>query len=296
EYWYLQRQDFEGGNGHTGISQDLLHMLKEGPLPLPEILQRLGLLHRSQLNPQRLFNQEIVAKAGLTPTDLLHVEGRYQPWDLEAADWALEIVSRYLHKAPADVISEVWRLMRESIVAAIVQFVTKMEDKGRGGAEAGFDGWFFSNSLYGENPWLKSILELQVPIVGIGAPAELLLPPVAQALNTELLLPEHFEVANAVGAVGGSVMVEEEILIYPKLSPAGMEVIGYFVQSGAGRQTFEVLKDARTAARDQGRERVLSAAVRSGAENPQVFIEEEPDGIDSFRLRIRAMGNPRLAG
>ena len=50
----------------------------------------------------------------------------------------------------------------------------------------------------------------------------------AQALHTELILPEHHEVANAVGAIAGSVMVEEELLIYPQLSRDGLEVFGYY--------------------------------------------------------------------
>jgi len=40
---------------------------------------------------------------------------------------------------------------------------------------------------------------LKVPVVGIGAPARALLPPVAKALGTSIILPEHFAVANAVG-------------------------------------------------------------------------------------------------
>jgi hypothetical protein len=32
------------------------------------------------------------------------------------------------------------------------------------------------------------------------------------------LKPEHHEVANAVGAVAGSVVVTEEILVYPRMA------------------------------------------------------------------------------
>ena len=47
-------------------------------------------------------------------------------------------------------------------------------------------------------------------LVGIGAPAGAYLPPVAAALHTQIYLPEHYEVANAVGTVVGNVVVQLE--------------------------------------------------------------------------------------
>jgi hypothetical protein len=102
-------------------------------------------------------------------------------------------------------------------------------------------------------------------------------------------------VANAVGAVGGSVMVEEEVLIYPRLSSGGLDVVGYYVQDGESRRKFETLEEALADGRVRGRDRTLGAAVRAGAENPQVDIVEIDNGLDSYRLRIKALGNPRLS-
>jgi N-methylhydantoinase A/oxoprolinase/acetone carboxylase beta subunit len=132
------------------------------------------------------------------------------------------------------------------------------------------------------------------PIIGIGAPAAIFLPSVAEALHTELILPEFHEVANAVGAIAGSVMVEEELLIYPKLSRSGLELFGYYVQAHDGRSEFEELGDALGYARTLSRERALGAAIRSGADNPEVTVEELTDGLDTYRIRAKAMGNPRL--
>ena len=60
------------------------------------------------------------------------------------------------------------------------------------------------------------------------------------------------------------------------------------------RQLFEELEDALDNARKLSRERALGAALRSGADNPQVVMEENTDGLDTYRIRARAMGNPRL--
>jgi hypothetical protein len=102
-------------------------------------------------------------------------------------------------------------------------------------------------------------------------------------------------VANAVGAIAGSVMVTEELLIYPRLDSAGLEVMAYYVQASDQRQEFEALAEALAYARALSEERALGAAVRSGADNPQVTLTVTGDGLDTYRVRAKAMGNPRLA-
>ncbi len=52
-----------------------------------------------------------------------------------------------------------------------------------------------------------------MPIVGIGAPVAAWLPAVAEKFHTDLLLPPHYDVANAVGAAAGKVMTVYRILV-----------------------------------------------------------------------------------
>jgi hypothetical protein len=73
-----------------------------------------------------------------------------------------------------------------------------------------------------------------------------------------------------------------------------LEVLGYYVQAQDERHEFEELGDALASARALGQERALGAAIRSGADNPQVTVEELTDGLDTFRIRAKAIGNPRL--
>ena len=46
----------------------------------------------------------------------------------------------------------------------------------------------------------------QRPLVAIGTPVAAYLPSVATSLRTELVIPEHADVANTVGAVSGSIV------------------------------------------------------------------------------------------
>lgn len=297
EYWFLLREPGEKNLLAHPQEKALVEFLRPGPQPLPDILKHLNLLHAAQIGAAELLRQEIIGKASLTPTDLMHIEGIYAPWDAEAAAMALEVFCHFQFREPAEIRREVWTHMGEVIIEAIVSFLTGKslrpptmphdDDLGR---------WFFFNSLPArdKHPNLETMFHLRQPIIGIGAPAGIFLKEVAEAFHTELVLPEFHPVANAVGAIAGSVMVAEEILVYPHLSTSGLEVLGYYMQAGEERFEYEALNEALFQARVLGHERALGAALRSGADNPRVVVEELTDGLDTFRVRAKAVGNPRL--
>jgi len=297
EYWFLLRRPRDKNLPKTERHKTLLDFLSDGPQPLPKILKHLNLLHATQLDAAGLFRREIIGKSGLTPTDLLHVTGQYAPWDAEAASLALEAFCRSQFRDPAELRRHVKSQMTETISQAIITFLSgktlspptlpKDTDMGR---------WFFYNSLGTQpaHPQLETSFRLRPPIIGIGAPAAVFLKEVAGILHTNLILPTHHQVANAVGAIAGSVMVAEELLVYPRMSSEGLDVIGYYVQASDDRHEFEEEDEALAFARTLSRERAMGAALRSGADNPQVILEEVADGLDTTRIRARAVGNPRL--
>jgi N-methylhydantoinase A/oxoprolinase/acetone carboxylase beta subunit len=307
EYWFLLREPTRLSSSQAQKGQlkgqrerDLIEFLRDGPRPVPEILKHLGLLHVAQVSVDELMRQEVMGKAGLTATDLMHIEGRYDVWDAEASAHAWQVFCQYQFRDSDELRRQVWTQMSEKIAHAVLVFLSgkslELADRERSlaGEDRDVGRWFFYNSLYQAHPHLETSIRLRPPIIGIGAPAGIFLPAVAEALHTELILPEHHEVANAVGAVAGSVMVEEEILIYPQLSRSGLEVLGYYVQASDERHEFEELDTALAHARELSRERALGAALRSGADNPQVVVKELTDGLDTYRIRAKAIGNPRL--
>ena len=308
EYWFLSREPHESLLT-SSRSRELVGFLRDGPRAVPEILKHLQILHVGQIGIEELVRQEVVGKAGLTSTDLMHIEGRYEVWDGQTSARAWKVFCQFQFKEPDELRQAVWTKMSEMIVHAVLTFLSErplaLGDRQRSldGADADMARWFFYNSLYQTHPTLETTIRLRVPMIGIGAPAGIFLPDVARALHTDLILPDHFEVANAVGAVAGSVMVEEELLIYPKLSRDGLEVFGYYVAvraadlaTGEQRYEFEELGEALAHARALGHDRALGAAIRSGADDPQVTITELTDGLDTYRIRAKAIGNPRLTG
>ncbi|MEA2008542.1 MAG: hydantoinase/oxoprolinase family protein [Chloroflexota bacterium] len=293
EYWFLQRDLPEGISLKSSSEEKLLQLLKNGPKPVPVLMKELGFLAKSQFESEVLWREEIVGKAGFTPTDLLHCDGRHTPWNVAASQAALTIFSNYLAQEKEAFAKSLWNMVTEKTITAILGFLT--ERKIPHNAPKEFGGWILNNSIYPSHPHLKTQIQLLQPIIGIGAPAKVMLQEAADKLHTELVLPNHYSVANAVGAIAGSVMVTEEILIYPHLSHDGTDVIGFYVQARDEREEYVELEDALNKAHQLGQQRAKSAALRSGADNPQIVLETEQDGMDSYRVRAIAIGKPRLA-
>jgi len=293
EYWFLVRPPTPGAAEPSARQAHVLEALQRGPLPLPELVQRIGVTHAVQLEAEAMLRAEWIGRAGLTPTDLLHVDGRFERWNREAAGNALAAFCKFHFVEQQDFTARVWRQLTETIVRAIVTFLTGLDFEHEPTAPT-TGSWFFENSLYSTHAELATSIRLRHPMIGIGAPADILLGDAAQALGTELVLPEHFQVANAVGAVGGSVVVEEQVLVYPEFASGGLDVIAYNVQSSRSREQCEQLDRALELARAEASELALAAAVRSGADSPQVTLREAEDGIDTYRVHARAMGSPRL--
>lgn len=297
EYWYLLREP-QPGLLETAQQESLVSLLREGPRPLPEILKHLKVLHVGQVDARELIRQEVIGVAGLTPTDLMHVEGSYDLWDTEVAGLALDVFAHQRWRDADTVRRLIWERVTEMACSAIITFLSGKQLPAPGSVdperEPEIGPWFFHNSLYRTHPHLETQFRLRRPIIGIGAPAGFFLKSVADALNTELVLSEFHQVANAVGAIAGTVMVTEEILVYPILDASGMEVLGYYAQTGEERFEYEELDDALRHAHALSQERALGGALRSGADNPQVTVEQLSDGLDTYRIRARAMGNPRL--
>jgi N-methylhydantoinase A/oxoprolinase/acetone carboxylase beta subunit len=295
EYWYLLRDPLDAGWQQTEQEKKLLECLTDGPRTLPEILTHLDLFSKVQINTGSLLRREIIGQAGLTPTDLLHVEGLHSSWDTQTARLATEIFCRCLGVDPSEFRERIWSMMTQTIVHAIVTFLSgKKLPLSFQSHDNDIGTWFFHNSLTDDHPQLETRFRLRQPLIGIGAPAAIFLNRVAEKLHCELILPSHHEVANAVGAVAGSVMITEEVLVYPRLTQDGLEVTGYTVQTGDKQEVFDDAAEALAHARTLSRQRALGAALRSGADNPEVIVKEKTDGLDTYRIRAKAVGKPRL--
>ena len=294
EYWFLVREQFDSKGIREPVTRELVELLRGGPRSLANLLTELSLVHPLQLGADRLLRREVIGRSGLTPTDLLHADGRFTPWDADVAAVATGIASRLQGQSPAEFTQHVLDKMAELIVAELVTFLSRKKLKPRSMAASDDIGrWFFDNALRPANPYLETSIRLKYPIVGIGAPAHIFLDKVAEILQTELILPPHYAVGNAVGAVAGNVMVSREALVFPRYLKMGVD--GYYVQISGERKHFPELAAALAYAEQAVGQQAQAEAAAAGAIDPTVIVREVPSGIEEYRVVAKAMGNPRLA-
>jgi N-methylhydantoinase A/oxoprolinase/acetone carboxylase beta subunit len=151
--------------------------------------------------------------------------------------------------------------------------------------------WFFEEFIADKNPLLSVKFTSHFPTVGLGAPAEVFIEAVADKLGSELIIPEHHEVANAIGAVAGSIMIEREALLFVQESEDRRT---YQVHVAGQQKQFDKEENARKYARTRVTELALEGADAAGAYEPELSVSVETEGSVE-RYIAQAVGNPDLS-
>ncbi len=249
----------------TPSEQSLVDILREGPLPASACALRMGLVAPELLPLSRLEGRGVVKRGALTPTDLLHVAGEFRRWDSAAARKALEVFAAMMGLPADEVLALALREVTRRIFELIVRREVLSEDPG---LETGGPGWEFLMERAFEDAGraLKMRVSLARPVVALGAPAASLVKPVEKHLDGRVIVPEHADVANAVGAIAAEITAREEVLIRPG------EVSNYVLHGSRERIEFTELARATDAAVRIARERATEAALRAGVLSPRVTV------------------------
>ena len=165
---------------------------------------------------EELERRRCVVRAGFTPTDALHVLGRYDAHDGEAARLGAELLGAQMGLSAQAFCDRVVEGVSQQIATEVVAKVLCDE-----GAAAGWECEEGAEALTGRafgavsESGLSVCLELDRPLVFVGAPVDAYSPGVAERLHTELVVAPHAAVANAVGAVAGGVVQHLRVQIRP---------------------------------------------------------------------------------
>ena len=296
EFWVLRREPNRPFQDQR--TQKAIELLRQGPQLLPKLLKYAGAVSPVQVNVDDLVNQEIIERAGLTPTDILHVTGEFTPWDVEIAARVVEAAAKNLGLSRAAFIQRVREIITHKIAAEVIQFLsgkTLSDPPLNWVKNDNLDRWLFDESLAGTSRHLGCRITLKDPLVGIGAPAKAFLPDVARALGTQIILPEHYEVANAVGTVVGNILVRLEGEVSPVVE--GTAITGYFVRAAHLQRKFTTFDEAASFARRQLVDLVIAEALKAGAQDPSAeCVEHEMIPGMMLRLSATAVARPGLNG
>ncbi len=291
----------DGGVGLETLTtgeQEMVERLRSGPISLGALIVRRPTI--AVLD--RLVARRLVALSGVTPSDAAHLLGLYDAWNGAAARLGLRLFGR------VKTVSGKWFCDDEMVLAE--QIITALV---RRSGEALLDAALADDNISlprpSNHPVIAAALDrklstsrinvgLQLPIVGLGASAATYYPRVGQLLDTETFVPEHADVANAVGAVAGLVRAQAECTV------SRLEGGRYRVHLRDRVEEFSAVEEAETHASEVIRALAIKEAGENGAEHIECAllrrdIRAEIEGQDVFieaKFVATATGRPEIAG
>ena len=259
-------------NGHadtSGLSADehrVLDALAEGPMSLHELAQRLQMRRWNFVPVDRLERRHLVQRCGLTPTDVLHASGQVRLWNTDAAGRMCDLYCRLIGLSQEEFARRVhrWivrRLATELLKKQMADEIDAEEVERSPATRALLENW-----RDGGAEGYRVRIALKHPVIGIGAPVHLYLPEAAKLLETEAVIPPHADVANAIGAITSSVLIQKQVEISP-----GDD--GHYVLSGLpDAPSFAEFHDAEAFALEALQQSVRHSAREAGTSRSRVEI------------------------
>ena len=264
---YMLIRDIDGNQRYTNEEQSFCRALKDAPLPLTQAAAAFGTdIYTLPKRAERLIHDGIVQICGFTPTDAMHIKGDFSEYSAEASRLGAEFAAYNLDCTVDDlcdrVYDEVKKKMYVNIVKAMLE--NKFPDYRKNGVSPDAERFILETFCGAKNDDLIAAqFRTDYVLVGVGAPIGVFLEDVAKKLGTRAVIPEHHEVANALGAIVGSIRVVHSIEILPDNGAEG--TFGHLVFGSEGRKRFKELADAIDYAREQAEAEAKAEAVRRGA-------------------------------
>ncbi|WP_406854585.1 hydantoinase/oxoprolinase family protein [Alsobacter sp. KACC 23698] len=194
----------------AGRERDILAAIADGPRPMGDVIH--GPLQQKAL--ARLVGAGQVAAAGFTPSDAAHVLGLQGQWSAEGARLGALVLERRLRMAgplgPAEADAAARRFAREVFDAMAAKSARVVIEALAGEPLEGDAAGLVDATTSGQGRWrnLRVAIGPVAPVVAVGGPAPVFYPEVGRRLRSEVVLPEHGDVANAVGAAVGVVKAQ----------------------------------------------------------------------------------------
>ena len=231
------------------------------------------------LRIDRLESEGVIMRCGLTPTDIMHIRGDFTKYSREAsilaAHYFMKCLPEYadpeLERARFN--NDVYDLVKRKLFSNIARilladeypelFRKRENDQVRHLIRQAWNQWLRQRHDPDFKPFFGLNFTTSATLVGIGAPTHVFLPEVARAFGTDCMIPEHAEVANAVGAAIADITTQIKVEISPSYNDSG--ITEYTVRDLDGKQICETLEQAIEAALSSAIRQATAEARRRGA-------------------------------
>jgi N-methylhydantoinase A/oxoprolinase/acetone carboxylase beta subunit len=276
----------------TAAERQIVELLRSRPHTPEELAAALDLVSARFLPLERLTENGLVQRAGLTPTDLLHILGSYRRWEPAPAEKMLEVMAAAAGKTAKELLAELLGRIEKALALELVRHLVfrdarepgQQHRKQAAAKEAAISPVFQHLIDCLLEPTASSrytiAARLHIPVIGVGAPIGFFLPGAGRILDAQIIVPPDGDVANAVGAITSRIAIHQKLVIRPG-------DMGDFVVTGVtGTRSFAALAVAQEWAIEYLQDSVRSQGMKAGTSNREVRI-----GIDD-RVVTTAQGVP----
>ena len=247
-----------------------------------------------RIDLRRLVNIGILEKSSVTPTDIVHANGRYNQLNREASVLGVKILARKMKKNYQEFLELAMDTIVNKISMAILHSVIDIEDK-HFNINDDVGAMYFINKVL--QPKDEDVLgcnfHFELPLVAIGAPVQSYLPQVARKLNLELTIPPYAEIANAIGAASGNVVEVVKVLVKPDSNEQ------FIVHTPWERKELTSFDEAVKYALTEASKRAALQVEKAGAASYELITSqedaffEERDIFIETRISVTAVGKPK---
>jgi N-methylhydantoinase A/oxoprolinase/acetone carboxylase beta subunit len=249
------------------LEEEIIGLLEQRPYSLDELLHVTGAIAEGSLHLQRLEENFVIQRCGLTLTDLLHINGRFEEWDTDTARQYAGFYSFLAHKPMSDMIDRILELgvKRLSMELLKRRLDDDMDpDKMDDCPVCKTLVWHLLNE---QHPNYEVAINLKHPVIGVGAPIKFFLPQAVTPLKAKAILPENADVANAIGAITSHVFIQKQLWIVP----GGDD--GFIVEGISGARKFKNIDDADRFAREELTDMVHKKAIEAGTSSSSITFK-----------------------
>lgn len=224
----------------------------------------------------RLISRGLVALSCFTPTDAAHVIGNFTEFNGDAASLGAQLLGRQKNgvgdksaETAEDLAQQALDTLTERSALALLDSAFAQDGWPEGTAT---NNPLITHALYqtdADQNLVGTSTKLQIPLIALGASAATHYPAIARLLGAELIVPEHADVAGAVGAAAGS--VRQRVLITVTQPAEGR----FRIHLPDGPKDVKDQDEAMMMARSTAEDVAKTKAEQAGATNIQIETSEK---------------------
>jgi len=251
----------------TPLEKKIISLLEKRPHSIEELVKKTGVLSDRSLTLQRLEENFILQRCGLTLTDILHITGQFTEWDIHSAQEYCRMFSFLAKKEMPELTRHLLDMGINMLTLELLKRQLDDEVDPESLHSCPLCKTLIKQMLTGKNPHYEVSINLKRPVIGIGAPIKYFLSEAVKPLGAESILPDDADVANAIGAITSNVVIKKQLRIIP-----GDQ--GKFIVEGiAGTRQFRDFTAADRFARKELIGIVRKRAKDSGTSSRKVTLE-----------------------